>query len=224
MKEIFLKKVTLFKGLDTKQLKDVAEISSFKNYKKGGYIFRENETSNALYIIVSGTVKIFKTSPQGRRKTLAILKKGDFFGEMAGLDKQTRSANSQALEDVEVLIIKEKDFEQGLKHNPRIAVNIMETLCARLRSTDRQIEDLVFKSVLGRIGSSLIELSKKYGVKTRNGIMIDLKMSHKELAEMAGTARELATKAVSTFKRNGCLKIINSKMYINPKKLKSWIH
>ncbi len=223
-KEISLKEVALFNGLDNAQLRDVARISVLRRYKKGEYVFKENTPGNALYIIVSGIVKIFKVSKQGRRKTLALLKKGDFFGEMAGLDRQARSANAQALEDVEVLIIRQETFEKSLKRNPGIAINIMETLCARLRSADSQIEDLAFRNVMGRIGTTLLELAQKHGIRTKDGIRIDLKLSHREIAEMAGTARELATKVLARLKRNGCLKVIDNQIYIVPRKLSGWIH
>ncbi len=146
-------------------------------------------------------------SSDGRIKTLALLQKGDFLGEMAILDREIRSANVRAVEDAEMLVINRIDFEGSLMSNPRVAFRIMETLCARLRDSDKQIETLTFQNVSGRLVITLLDLAEKHGVRTEKGIKIDMELTHQELSEMVGTAREVVSRILNDFRKTNCVEI-----------------
>jgi len=177
-----------------------------------------------MFIIVSGLVKIFTSNQTGRIKTLAYLKEGDFFGEMAMLDEQKRSASASVLEDAEVLILNRSDFQLEILDNPQIALRLMRALSARLRAADKQIEDLTFRNLPGRVASTLIDLTRKHGVKTGDGVKIDLKLTHQEFADIIGTAREVVTLILNDFKKAGCIKIEQKNITVlNFQELKSWI-
>lgn len=206
-KKSVLKRVPLFSKIEDKELEKITEISHLKKYRKDEDIFSEGEVGDALYILVSGVVKIFRTSSDGRIKTLALLQRGDFLGEMAILDREIRSANVRAVEDAEMLVINRGDFEESLTSNPRIAFRIMETLCARLRDADKQIESLTFQNVSGRLVIALLDLAEKHGVRTEKGIKIDMELTHQELSEMVGTAREVVSRILNDFRKTNCIEI-----------------
>jgi CRP-like cAMP-binding protein len=101
---------------------------------------------------------------------------------------------------------------------------MLRTLSGRLRRANREIEALSFNNVLGRIAQILLDLGERYGKKTDEGIRIDMSLSHKELAEMAGTAREVISRVISRFRRIGCVSFFDNKLIITDRdKLKSWI-
>jgi len=206
-KKSVLKRVPLFSKIEDKELEKIAEISHLKKYRKDEDIFSEGEVGDALYILVSGVVKVFRTSSDGRIKTLALLQKGDFLGEMAILEKEIRSANVRAVEDAEILVINKRDFEASLTSNPQIAFKIMETICARLRDADKQIESLTFQNVSGRLVIALLDLAEKHGVQTEKGIKIDMELTHQELSEMVGTAREVVSRILNDFRKTNCIEI-----------------
>jgi len=206
-KKSILKKVPLLSKIDDRQLEKIAEISHMKKYRKGEDIFSEGEVGDALYIVVSGVVKVFRRSSDGRVKTLALLAKGDFLGEMSLLDREIRSANVSAAENTEMLVINRRDFEACLKSNPQISFNIMETLCARLREADRQIESLTFQNVSGRLVIALLDLAEKHGVQAEKGIKINMELTHQELAEMVGTAREVVSRILNDFRKANCIEV-----------------
>lgn len=206
-KKSVLKRVPLFSKIEDKELEKITEISHLKKYRKDKDIFSEGEVGDALYILVSGVVKVFRTSSDGRIKTLALLQKGDFLGEMAILEKEIRSANVRAVEDAEMLVINRRDFEASLTTNPQIAFKIMETLCARLRDADKQIESLTFQNVSGRLVIALLDLAEKHGVQTKKGIKIDMELTHQELSEMVGTAREVVSRILNDFRKTNCIEI-----------------
>lgn len=206
-KKSVLKRVPLFSKIEDKELEKITEISHLKKYRKDEDIFSEGEVGDALYILVSGVVKVFRTSSDGRIKTLALLQKGDFLGEMAILEKEIRSANVRAVEDAEMLVINRRDFEASLTTNPQIAFKIMETLCARLRDADKQIESLTFQNVSGRLVIALLDLAEKHGVQAEKGIKIDMELTHQELSEMVGTAREVVSRILNDFRKTNCIEI-----------------
>ncbi len=224
-KKSILKRVPLFSKIEDKELQKIAEISHLKKYKKDEDIFSEGEEGDALYILISGVVKVFRTSSDGRIKTLALLQKGDFLGEMAILEKEIRSANVRAVEDAEMLVINKRDFAASLAGNPQLAFRIMETLCARLRDADQQIESLTFQNVSGRLVIALLDLAEKHGVKTDKGIKINMELTHQELSEMVGTAREVVSRILNDFRKTNCIDI--EKHYItitNKEELKRMLY
>ena len=175
-------------------------------------------------MVMSGRVKIYGSSTQGRAKTLAYLEPGDFFGEMSLLQDETRSASASAIEDSILICLKSEDYRRLVFSKAAASRALIKVLFERLRRANKEIEALSFNNVYGRIAQLLLDLSDRYGVDLPEGRKIDIAFSHKELAEMAGTAREVISRVISRFKRTECVTVFESKMIItNPEKLKSWI-
>jgi CRP-like cAMP-binding protein len=220
----FLKKVPLFSRLSQTDLNMVARICRLEEVKKGETIFSKSAWGDSLYVVVKGTVKIFAKSRTGKTKTFAYLESRDFFGEMALLEENSRSAGAVAVGPAHLLTIHRRDFQKLLAKRPQLSIALMKTLCERLRWADREIESLSFNSVLGRMAHLLLDLAQKYGKQNGRGIRIEREISHRELAEMAGTAREMVSRVLSRFTRAGAL--ANDGKYFtltDVDKLKSWI-
>ncbi|MCB4757604.1 MAG: Crp/Fnr family transcriptional regulator [Elusimicrobia bacterium] len=220
----FLRGVELLTGLSTADLAKLAQMCQLVRYRRAETIFTESQPGACLYVVMSGRVKIFGTSKQGRSKTFAYLEPGDFFGEMSLIDEETRSASAAALEDSVLIMLKSEDFRKLVFSRPAIGLAMMKTLSARLRRANREIEALSFNNVLGRIAQILLDLADRYGKQTDEGVRIEMALSHKELAEMAGTAREVISRVISRFRRIGCVSFFDNRLTITDKdKLKGWI-
>lgn len=220
----FLRGVELLNGLSADDLLRVAQMCQLSRFRRAERIFTESQPGACLYVVMSGRVKIFGSSTQGRAKTFAYLEPGDFFGEMSLIDEEVRSASAAALEDSVLIMLKSEDYRKLMLSRPAIAVAVLKTLSARLRRANKEIEALSFNNVLGRIAQILLDLADRYGKKTDQGIRIDMELSHKELAEMAGTAREVISRVISRFRRIGCVNFTDNKLVITDHdKLKSWI-
>jgi len=201
----FIKKVPFFSEFSETSLKKLCGIGKLKKYESGRRIFDQGTPGDRLYIVFSGRVKIFAESGP-RIKTLAHLERGEFFGEMSLLDEQPHSASSMAMEHTELLVLTKKDFSSLIAKNPEISLQIMKTLSKRLRQADKEIEALTFGDVLGRIASTLLQLAAKYGEITEDGCEIKMPLNHRDIAEIAGTGREMVSRTLSRFRR---LKLIN---------------
>ena len=206
-KQKFLRKIPIFAFISDKELDYIASISRIRDCSKDENIFSEKEIANTLFIIVQGMVKIVRSSGEGRVKTLAILGSGDFFGEMALVEQECRSASARAMKDSQLLVISRCDFEAILKKYPSISHELMKILSQRLREADREIENLSFQNVLARLAIALMDLAEKHGTQTSRGIEIQLELTHQELAEMVGTAREVVSRILLSFKKNKCIAI-----------------
>lgn len=220
----FLRGVELLNGLSNPDLQRVARMCQIVRFKRAERIFTEKQPGGSLYVVMGGRVKIFGSSSQGRMKTFAYLEPGDFFGEMSLIDEEVRSASASALDDSILIMLKADDYRKLMISRPHIALSVLKTMANRLRRANREIEALSFNNVLGRIAQILIDLSDRYGKQTEGGIVIDMSLSHKELAEMAGTAREVISRVISRFRKIGCLALADNKFVVIDKdKLKSWI-
>lgn len=203
----------LFKMLSEKNLNKISKLGKVRYYKPGEMIFSENTAGNALYIVLSGMVKIFSQIGV-KKKTLAYLKPGEFFGEMSLIDLKPRSASAVALEDCELMIIEKKDFNDLISKNIDISLCIMRTLTLRLRNADREIERISFHSLKGRLAKVLVDLATKHSNKCPHGLEVIMKLSNQDLAELAGTSREMVSRQLNSFKRLQYIDVINKKIIV----------
>ncbi|MDD5686388.1 MAG: Crp/Fnr family transcriptional regulator [Elusimicrobia bacterium] len=225
MKDHF-KEITLFSHFPAAALKKVSKIFKIKKYSADSIIFSENTKGDSIYIILSGLVKIFRSSESSSaKKTLAILKKNEFFGEMALFDHAGRSASARAITNVEVFACERNNFLKLLSEYPQSSLVIISLLASRLRKANREISSLTFQNALGRFAMVLCDLAEDHGTKIRGGILINMDLTHQDLAEMTGTAREVITKIITTFKKTKCIKFEGKQIIItNLKKIKGWIY
>jgi len=200
----FLQNVAFLKKLPRRDLERVLRISKVRQYPKGDMIFRQEESGNYLFVVLSGLVKIFVASAGKRRKTLALLKPGDFFGEMALLDGKVRSANAMALKPSRVLAIHKKDFKRLLLGDSKLIFLVLRTLCERLRRADEQIRALIFKNVHGRVVKTLVDMAGE-GKKEDGSVVLTQFMTRQELAEIVGTTREPVTRSLGMLRRAGLI-------------------
>ena len=194
-----LAQVAIFAGLDADGLRELAGAARRRTFRAGEVIFHRDDPGQVLYVIRSGKVKIYITSQDGQEVALAVFGPGDYFGELALLDGQPRSASAVAIEPVETYALQRNDFINAVMHHPRIAVQVMNVLSRRLRQTDAMIEDLLFLDVHGRVAKKLLELAELHGARTPEGIRIELRLTQGELAAMVGASRESVNKVMGYF-------------------------
>ncbi len=153
-------------------------------------IFKEGEIGAEMFIIQTGKVRISKRS-KDTEKTLVILEEGDFFGEMAVIDKGPRSASASAVEETKCIVLNEELFEQQMQNNVRIVKKILKNMSARLRDSNKQIEALLIKDANSRVAHTLLQLAHKSGARDTQDIKL-VGVTIEELAKMVGMSTEAA--------------------------------
>ncbi|HAD81891.1 MAG: hypothetical protein A2509_11690 [Candidatus Edwardsbacteria bacterium RIFOXYD12_FULL_50_11] len=155
-----------------------------KNFKPDEVIFRQGDAGSEMYLIRAGKIKISR-SAGNIEKTLAIIKEGDFFGEMAVIDGSPRSATATAVDEVNLLIVDRDAFKSQLKDNPMIEY-VLETMTRRLRDTNRQVEFLLIRDEMRRVVALLVSMAKERGAQTAEGIVVDFPYDYAALGGIIG--------------------------------------
>src|SRR5579863_5846644 len=151
----YLKQVSIFASLSDEDVRTLMSVAKRRTFRSGEVIFHRDDPGQVLYVIKEGKVKICLISPDGQEISLVVFGKGECFGELALLDGLPRSADAIALEKVECYTLQRNDFHNTIMKNPKIAIQVLEVLSKRLRSTDQQVEDLIFLDVYGRVAKKL---------------------------------------------------------------------
>jgi CRP-like cAMP-binding protein len=210
----FLSFVPIFSDLQDGTLKQIEKIGTRKIYKKNEIILLEEEVGTALFVIVFGKVKVARTSPDGREVILTILSDSDFFGEMAILDGQTRSATVVAIEDSELFLIQRNDFINLLKEFPEVAIALLQELTKRLRAADSKIKALSLKDAEGKVATVILQLADDVGKIKQGKVEIDKLPLQQDLANMAGTSRETISRTLHSFSKKGLIELDGNKLRI----------
>ena len=205
-----LKGAPLFQNLSDENIANLVKICEKKSVGRNTKLFSQGDLGNVFYIIVSGSVKIFNESGDGKEKIITILKDGDSFGEFSILDGGTRSASAEALEDTLLLTISLNAFHLLLERDFSITFTIIQQLVSRLRKTNEQVMDLVFLDAKAQIYKTLLNVASQHGKRVGQIIDIQVPFAEKEIAKMAGISEEvtnivledLISKGVLTYKQN----------------------
>jgi len=218
-----LKNIPLFEDFNEEELRAVAPLFTERNFKKGAILFFEGDKGHDFYIIKSGFIKIYQFE-EDKEVTLALFRDGDFFGDMALIDKNaTRSATAETLEPTSVYVINRGDFERFLMNTPKLCLNLLGFTIQRLRNANQQIYDLTFLDVRSRILKNIHRLSEDYGKTVPGGLLIDLKLTHQQLANLAGTVRESVTKVLQELQDRNIISIEKKRILIlNMEKLQQY--
>lgn len=189
-----LREVSLFRGLSDRELQELAAAAGERWFPRGALIFSAGDAGDALHLILAGAVKVFQLNDDGREQTLTVLGPGDCLGEVALLDGGSRSASAAALADTLLFTLPRSAFWQTLKRQSAIAEKLLALLATRLRVANRQVEQLAFRDARGRVAGTILALAEVHGTGPADRRRIDLRLTHQELANLAGTTRETSTR------------------------------
>ena len=178
-----------------------AELLRERSYPKGSVILFEDDPGDALYIVGTGQVKVVLIGEDGREVILSVLGEGSFFGELALLDDEPRSAHVIAMEDATVLALRREDFQARLRLSPEVAIALLRELSSRLRRADEKIGGLVLLDVNGRVAELLLRLSEE-----EQGDRITRKLTHQTIAQMIGSSRETVSRTMRDFVERGLIR------------------
>jgi CRP/FNR family transcriptional regulator len=185
--------IPLFSGLPEHQLKEIKHIAINKHYKKGEFIFYEGDDGNGFYVVVEGTIKIFKVSSEGKEQILHIFGPGEPFGEVPVFSGQSFPANSEAIAKSHLLFFPRSAIVDLISANPSLALNMLAVLSMRLRQFTVQIENLSLKEVPARLAAYLIYLAEEQGSEDS----VSLNISKGQLASLLGTIPETLSRIFS---------------------------
>jgi CRP-like cAMP-binding protein len=197
----------LFTELDEESLDRLAGAAEERTFHRGDVIFAEDDEPNELFVVVSGRIAISNRSIDGRESMVALMERGDLFGEMPLFDNLARSAEARALEESELIAIPYVPLRGLYEGNPSLLWKVVGLLAVRLRQMDSALADSVFLDVTGRTAKRLLELAGEADE-------FSLPITQEELAGMVGASRERVNKAIASFIRLGWIEQVDRRYRI----------
>ena len=198
-------KAPLFTSLPPAAVDDLTQRIAVRRVSAHGTVVSQDEPGDAMFIIMSGRVKVVLFGENGREVTLSILRPGDGFGEMSLFDGKARSANCIAMEPTALLVLSRDDLLRHIGAHPRTALNLLGEMADRLRRADESIAQLALCDVNERLVHRLIGLAREEGTEAPEGLMVRRRPTQQELDNMIGSCRETISRAFNQLARDGMI-------------------
>jgi CRP/FNR family transcriptional regulator/CRP/FNR family cyclic AMP-dependent transcriptional regulator len=209
-----LRAVPIFSELTDQDITSLARHAIRRRYPKDAVIFFENEEGDFFFMILEGRIKVTILGDDGREVILSMLGQGDFFGEMALLDNEPRSATAIAVEESELLSLHRNDFQAVLSDNRSIMGALIRILTARLRRANHQISTLALLDVYGRVARVIVDMAREEGKRLKDGRIAFRRATHQEIANRIGTTRETVTRMLKDLERQGLIQMQGREMVV----------
>ena len=198
-----LARASLFAELEPPEVETLARAAERREFARDEVIFAANEPADGLYVLASGRVKVCVSSSGGKELILATLGPEQFFGEMALLDNEPRSASVIAQLPTVAFRIRRDEFERLIEQYPTIARKLMRELSLRIRRANAQMESLATLDVVGRLARYFIDLARQHGQILGNGWVAVRRPTHQDIANSIGTSRETVTRLINDLEQRG---------------------
>ena len=211
-----LRKHPIFADLEPDAFDQLCRYAKHATLKRGATIFSKGDPGISLFAVISGTVKISISSPDGRNAILNIIGPGEIFGEMALLDGLARTADATANTNCEIFVIDRREFIPFVRSQPALAMKFIELLCTRLRWTSDQVEQVILQNLPGRLASALLRLTEKHKLAPQGRTIA---ITQQEISEMVGMTRESINKQLRAWAarnwvrlEHGAIVVLNAEM------------
>ena len=206
-----LKNIPFFAELSSMEIAEIECLIIKKRVAKGEVILFEEDTTNYMYIIFLGKVRVVQLSDDGREHILAIHKKWDYFGEMSLFDGKTQPATVIAMEDSEIGLLSKQNFERFVLKNEKMLYQFVYMLCLRLRESWLMLKIMSFSDAEQRVRATLRNIGQLYGIQDKRGVLVALKLTHQDIANYAAVSRETVSRLLGRFIRQGEIEIQENK-------------
>lgn len=213
-----LNKVSMFSSLLPEELQALEDHAKLRHYRKNTVIIEKGDESAALYVLVSGRVRVYIADEEGKEVVLNVCDEpGSHFGELALLRDTTRTASVMALADSQFLIISKQDFLKCLADHPRIALDIIRGLVDQVGNLTDRVSALALNDVYGRLATTLRDLASE-----EEGLMITKAVTQQELAQMIGASREMVSRIFKELKAGDYIRLQDKRVILNKKLPARW--
>ncbi len=199
-----------FSGLNSEELDSIRKYIFEKAVARGEVILFEGEPARAVFFVISGVVKVFKTSTDGKEQIIYLARPGDSFNDVPVFDGGLSLASAEAMTQVVLYGIEKGDMEAKLREHPKLAENVLQVLSQRIEQMISLVEDLSFRRVTGRVAKILLENAEDTSGQQH-------KLTQQQMAAMAGTAREMIGRSLKLLEDEGKVRLEHNRIVIRDK-------
>jgi CRP/FNR family transcriptional regulator len=222
-----LARTPMFRELSRKDLEQLAQVAVPRSYGRGQVVFRQGDHGDTCYVVRTGSVRVTHDHTDGRTITLAELRPGDMFGELAMFNSEKRSATVQALEDSSALALLAGDMRRMLLAHPHIAINMLSWMSDRLRAANERIAKQSFQTVASRVAGALLAQveARSANDSPEPAREVVIRATQAEIAQLAGASRESASRFLARLERDGVVTTGRGKVLVHePSALRNYIY
>jgi CRP-like cAMP-binding protein len=213
----YLEQNRMFRGLPLKEIEKFAHLFHEYDYGPRETIFAQGDLGDAIYLLKTGHVRIYRLTEAGREITLAVLGPGDVFGELALFEEVRRETFAETLDQAHICTSSVGDFNRLMSHRPQLGAMVAREIARRRKEAETRIAGMAYGTVGGRIKFVLRHLAQEHGTKLPDGsVRIELRLGHQDLANIVGTARETCTVELGKLQRQGLVQIDEDHRLILP--------
>jgi CRP/FNR family transcriptional regulator, cyclic AMP receptor protein len=222
-----LASVEIFADLEERELAEIASVAVPRSFDRGEILFREGDRGDTCYVVRSGAVIIRRQhgTDSGRSITLAEFRAGAFFGELAMFGGEVRSATAEAIEATAVVALLSGDMQRVMRASPQIAFEMLTGLADRLRTANERLIQQSFQTVSGRVAGTLLGQVAARQAEGAGDSEVLVQATQAEIAQLAGTSRESASRFLASLEREGVVALGRGKVTVHePERLRNYIH
>jgi CRP/FNR family cyclic AMP-dependent transcriptional regulator len=220
-----LARTEIFSDLDPREVAAIAQVAVPRNWDRGQVVFREGDAGDTCYLLRSGAVVLTREHQDGRMVALAELRAGALFGELAMFRGETRSATAEAVEPTSAVALLAGDVQRLIRRNPNLALKLLGTLADRVSRTNERLLQQSFQTVAGRVASALLAQTVSRQAEGAPDADVLIRATQAEIAHLAGTSRESASRFLATLERAGVVTLGRGKVTVHdPGRLRNYIH
>lgn len=201
-------------GFGIKEFEEAGLRAAERRFGPKDIIFTPGDPDDQLYFLLSGTVRLYKIYGDYKEATTALLKEGGIFGKLSLVEGRWQDVFAEAVTEARVASIQKSAIERVIKMRPDFALKLFSSFSERLRQSDEVIESLLHREVATRLATLLINLSDRFGTGNGTGTMLDVRLTHQDLANMIASTREAVSKVMSEFQRDGYIEVRSRKIVI----------
>jgi CRP/FNR family transcriptional regulator len=215
----------VFGEVEPRELEEVAKVAVPRHWDRGEMIFREGDVGDTCYLIRSGAILLTREHQDGRMVALAELRAGQLFGELAMFRGERRSATAEVIEPASALALLASDMQRLVRRNPDLALKLLASLAERVSRTNERLLQQSFQTVAGRVASALLGQTKTRQADGAPDADVLIRSTQAEIAHLAGTSRESASRFLATLERAGIVTLGRGKVTVHdPARLRNYIH
>jgi CRP/FNR family transcriptional regulator, cyclic AMP receptor protein len=220
-----LARTEVFGDLEERELVEVAQVAVPRHWDRGEVIFREGDRGDTCYLLRTGAVVLTREHQDGRMVALAELRAGALFGELAMFRGETRSATAEAIEPTTAVALLASDMQRLIRRSPDIALKFLGTLAERVSKTNERLLQQSFQTVAGRVASALLAQVIARQAEGAPEADVLIRSTQAEIANLAGTSRESASRFLATLERAQVVTLGRGKVTVHdPGRLRNYIH
>jgi CRP-like cAMP-binding protein len=209
-----LRKTPMFSNLPPEDLDRIAGISSVRHFARRAPVFREGDRADGFFIVVSGSVKLYKLSEDGKEQVLHILEAGQSFAEATIFEGGVYLAAAEALRDSDLLFLPKRPFIELLEKNPKMALRVLGSLSKWLKRMTDLVENLALRDVEARLVFFVSEEMKRLGLPLRDGAVYEIPVGKNVLASRLGTVPETFSRTLKKLQEEGKIRVQGNRIRI----------